>query len=179
MKVLGCFLANPRTSFYKKELARKLEMSPSAVVRAVEYFEAEGLLLKEIKGREHFYVLNLENCIVPPLKKAYGLALVLSARPEETFLDADPGLISLALYGSYARGDFDERSDIDFLVLTHTDKLKLMPALGSVENKLGIESNISVFSLSAWKSLADSGDAYYKNVVRDHILLHGSGIKWS
>lgn len=178
MKVLGCFLAHPRASFYKKELARKLDMSPSAVVRAVEYFEGEGLLVKEIRGREHFFTLNLQNCVVPPLKKAYGLALVMSSRPEQAFLDVDPELISIALYGSYARGDFDERSDIDFLVLTHTDKLKLMPALHSIEDNLGIEANITTFRLSEWKSLADSGDAFYKNVVSDHTLLHGSGIKW-
>lgn len=179
MRVLTCFLANPRTSFYKRELARKLDMSPSAVVRAVESFEKEGILHKEIRGKEHFFTLNLENCVVPPLKKAYGLALVLSARPKEAFLEADPDLISLAMYGSYARGDFDERSDIDFLVLTHTDKMKIYPAVKSLEDTLGIQVNISAFRLAQWKSFADAGDAYYKNVVRDHILLHGSGIKWS
>lgn len=178
MRVLACFLSHPRTSYYKKELARKLNMSPSAVVRAVESFEGEGILLKEVRGKEHFFTLNAGSCVVPPLKKAYGLALVLSAKPVKAFLDADPELISLALYGSYARGDFDERSDIDFLVLTHTDKMKLLPALKSIEDFLGIEANITVFRLSEWKSLADSRDAFYKNVVSDHILLHGSGIKW-
>lgn len=179
MKVLACFLSNPRTAFYKKELSRKLEMSPSAVVRAVEAFDREGVLHKEIRGREHFFTLNQESCIVPPLKKAYGLALVLSARPEKAFLEADPGLISLALYGSYARGDFDERSDIDFLVLTHTDKTGLLPTLKEIEKSLDREANLSVFRLADWKAMADSGDAYYKNVVRDHIILHGSDIKWS
>ncbi len=179
MKVLACFLSHPYTSFYKRELARKLKMSPSAVVRAVESFEDEGILKKEIKGREHFYTLNLECPVVPPLKKAYGLALVLSARPAEAFLEIDPGIISLALYGSYARGDFDERSDIDFLVITHSDKMKLVQALHAMEDRLGIEANISTFRMSQWKSMADSSDAYYKNVVQDHIMLHGSDIKWS
>jgi predicted nucleotidyltransferase len=179
MKVLACFLSHPRTSFYKKELARKLEMSPSAVVHAVESFEGEGILKKEIKGREHFFSLNAECPIVPPLKKAYGLALVLSARPEKVFLDADTGILSIALYGSYARGDFDELSDIDFLILTHGDRAKLVPALHSIEDRLGIEANITTFRLSEWKSLADSGDAFYKNVQRDYIMLHGSDIKWS
>jgi predicted nucleotidyltransferase len=179
MKVLACFLSNPHTSFFKRELSRKLVMSPSAVVRAVESFEKEGILKKDVRGREHYFTLNLENCVVPPLKKAYGLALILSARPAEVFLEVDPGIISLALYGSHARGDFDERSDIDFLALTHTDKTKLIPALKAIEDRLGKEANISVFRLSDWKSMADSGDAYYKNVVRDHIVLHGSDIKWT
>lgn len=179
MKVLGCFLSHPYTSFYKRELARKLEMSPSAVVRAVESFVGEDILKKEIKGREHFFTLNGGCSVVPPLKKAYGLALVLSARPAEAFLEVDPGIISLALYGSYARGDFDEKSDIDFLVITHSDKVRFVKALHVLEDRLGVEANISTFRVSQWKSMADSGDAYYNNVVRDHIMLHGSDIKWS
>ncbi|OPY26990.1 MAG: Nucleotidyltransferase domain protein [Methanocella sp. PtaU1.Bin125] len=178
MRVLACFLSHPHTAFYKRELARKLDMSPSAVVRALESFESDGILRKEVRGREHFFTLNIENCIVPPLKKAYGLALILSVRPEKAFLAADSGIISLALYGSYARGDFDERSDIDFLVLTHGDRSKLMSALRSIEDDLGIEANLTVFRLSDWKSMADSEDAFYKNVERDYIILHGSDIKW-
>ena len=135
------------------------------MVRAVESFENEGILLKDIRGSEHFFSLNLENCVVPPLKKAYGLALILSARPAEVFLEVDPGIISLALYGSYARGDFDERSDIDFLVISHSDKMELLQAIHTIEGRLGIDANISVFRLSCWKSIVDSGDAYYKNVV--------------
>jgi len=154
-------------------------MSPSAVVRAVESFENEGILRKDVRGREHYFSLNLENCIVPPLKKAYGLALLSSGRPAEVFLEADPGIISLALYGSYARGDFDERSDIDFLVISHSDRTKLVQAIRTIEGRLGIEANVSAFRLSEWKSMADSGDAYYKNVVHDHIMLHGSDIKWT
>jgi predicted nucleotidyltransferase len=179
MRVLACFLSNPQTSFFKRELARKLDMSPSAVVRAVESFEDEGILRKEIKGREHFFTLNAVSPVVPPLKKAYGLALILSARPEKAFLEADSGIISLALYGSYARGDFDERSDIDFLVLTHGDKMRLVPALRIIEDRLGIVANITAFRLSEWKSMADAGDAFYKNVERDYTMLHGSDLKWS
>jgi uncharacterized protein len=179
LKVLAYFLSHPRGSFYKKELARALNVSPSTVITAVESFEREGILRKEIKGQGHFYSLDNDNCVVPPLKKAYGLSFVLSARPATAFLSVNPDLISLALYGSYARGDFDEISDIDFLILTHCDKTKLIPALKIIEDRLGKDANISVFRLSDWKAMADSDDAYYKNVVRDHIILHGSDIKWS
>ncbi|CAJ36689.1 conserved hypothetical protein [Methanocella arvoryzae MRE50] len=176
MKILAYFLSRPGRQFYKKEIARALNVSPSTVIKAVDSFHEEGLLLKEIRGREHFYSLNTENCVVPPLKKAYGLAFVLSAKPVALFQEADPGIISLVLYGSYARGDFDDLSDIDFLAITHSDKLKLIPPLKAIEDRLDKEANITTLRLSDCKSMLDRGDAFYKSVLKDHVLLFGSGL---
>ena len=121
-KILAHFLANPNTSFHIKQLSRILDVSPASVSSAVKSFEEDGLLSKEEKGLAHYYHLDPNNPVVVPLKKAYGLDLILSARPREVFLKADPNMISLALYGSYASGEFDEDSDVDFLVVTPSKK---------------------------------------------------------
>ena len=49
-------------------------------------------------------------------------------------------LAKIILYGSYARGDFHEESDIDFLVLLNDDNV-------SVKNEIG-ETNDKLFDLS-------------------------------
>jgi hypothetical protein len=175
-KVLSHFLSNPAEAFYIKELARLLKLSPSTVLKAVEDFEREDLLRKEIRGLGHYYSLNLAHCAVPPLKRAYGLAFVLSANPVARLREADPTIISLALYGSYASGSFDDRSDIDLLAITHADKMKLVPPVMAIEGFLGKEVNISAFRLSEWKSLSDEGDAFYRSVMGNHVTLYGSDL---
>lgn len=49
-------------------------------------------------------------------------------------------LAKIILYGSYARGDFHEESDIDFLVLLNDNEV-------SVKNEIG-ETNNELFDLS-------------------------------
>lgn len=108
-KILSHFLINPTTSFHIKQLSRILDVSPASVSKAVKYLEAEKVLVKEEIGLAHLYHLNHDNPIVAPLKKAYGLSFILSARPKEIFLEADPNIISMALFGSFADGSFDEK----------------------------------------------------------------------
>lgn len=176
-KILSHFLENPNTSFHIKQLARILGVSPASVSSAVKSFEEDGMLSKEEKGLAHIYRLNADNNVVPSLKKAYGIAFVLSSKPKEKFFEIDPNIISLALFGSYADGSYDEKSDIDFLIVTLTRKEILIKAAKILEEELRRELSISVFKLSEWRAMATKGDAFYKRVVENHILLCGSGLK--
>ena len=122
-------------------------------------------------------MLKSDNSMVAPLKKAYGIAFVMSSKPKVVLLEIDPNIISLALFGSYAEGSFDEKSDIDFLVVTQTKKGSFVPAIDQLEDRLQKEVNISIFKLSEWRAMAKKGDAFYNRIVENHILLYGSGLK--
>jgi uncharacterized protein len=177
LKVMGYFLLHPNTSINVNELARALKVSPTSVNNAARSYREKGYLIKEEKGLAHYYQLDRNNPVVVPLKRAYGLDLLLSAGPREVFLKADPNIISLALYGSYASGVFDEDSDVDFLVVTPSKKESIMDAIRELEDVLEKEVNVSVFRLYEWRALAKKEDAFYKNVVADHVLLYGAGLK--
>lgn len=176
-KILSYFLANPTSKFHKKLLARNLNISPASVCSAVQYLEQEGILLKEEIGLAHIYQLNLANPLVFPLKKAYGLSFVFSTQPEKMFCDNDPNIVTLALFGSYASGEFDEKSDIDLLMINATQKEPNMKVIELIENKLKKEVNVVAFSLSEWQEMKEKNDAFFKNIVNNHILLFGSGLE--
>ena len=176
-KILAHFLANPNTSFHIKQLSRTLDVSPASVSSAVKSFEEDGLLSKEEKGLAHIYKLDSDNSVVEPLKKAYGIAFVLSSKPKEKFLEIDPNIISIALFGSYADGSFDEKSDLDFLIVTSVRKELFIKAAKQLEEELEKEVSLSVLKLSEWRAMAKKGDAFYKRIVENHILLYGSGLK--
>lgn len=176
-KILGYFLSHPNTLFYANQIAKKLKISPSSAINAVKQFADKGYLTKDDKGYVILYRLNREDPVIISLKKAYGLEFILSAKPQDIFLKADPAILSMALYGSYAEGTFDEKSDVDFLIVTPSKNETLLPAVRELEDKLDKEVNIVTFRLAAWRKLADNKDAFYQNVVTNHILLFGSGIE--
>ena len=94
---------------------------------------------------------------------------------KESVLTTDP-TATLILYGSVARGDSREDSDIDVLVLldkekvTVTDRQRISYPLYhmALENDIIISPNI--FSKNTWATV-HSITPFYKNVVREGIVL--------
>ena len=81
-----------------------------------------------------------------------------------------PGISSIVLYGSYAKGEDDKKSDIDIMVISPAKK-DLLPELDKL---LGKEVNISVFSAAEWTRQAKASRAFYLDVITEGIVLYGT-----
>ncbi len=176
-KVLAYFFMNPNRDFHIKEISRLLNISPSSAHAALRSFEKWGFLEKEEKGPAHFYRLNTGNPVVSSFKKGYGLARVLEADPVTVLIDSDGSIISISLYGSYASGTYDDKSDVDLLIIANADKDHFNLPVKTLEERLNVEVNATVLKLSEWERLAFKSDPFYKNAIKNHILLYGSGIR--
>jgi predicted nucleotidyltransferase len=86
-------------------------------------------------------------------------------------------LDKVILYGSYARGDYDEESDIDIMVLADIpaeDADKLDAELSSLANRLGLEYDILVSLFikdceTFYRFLP--AEPCYKNVMKYGVML--------
>jgi predicted nucleotidyltransferase len=76
------------------------------------------------------------------------------------------------LYGSYATGEYDEKSDLDVLLIA-ASKLELNEFIELIEKKLKNVVSLEVFSIGQWNKLKEREDPFYNNVLMDHILLYG------
>jgi uncharacterized protein len=83
---------------------------------------------------------------------------------------------TVILYGSYARGDFNEESDMDILVLIDNDKVtwedrkRIGYPLYDIELKSGIIISKIVYSKKVWSDPAFV-TPFYENVKRERIVL--------
>jgi len=176
-KILAHFFKYPGRQFHIKELSRLLKISPSSAHAAVKSFEQWGFLEKEEKGPAHFYRLNIDNSVMVSFKKGYGLARVLEVDPVSMFKEVDVNIISLSLYGSYSNGTYDDKSDVDLLLVTNAKKEKFSDIIKIIESRLKIEVNVTILKLSEWEKLAFKNDPFYLNLIENHVLLYGSGIR--
>ena len=86
-------------------------------------------------------------------------------------------LDKVILYGSYAKGNYDEESDIDIMILADipaTEVNKLNRELGKLANNLGLEHDILVSLFikdceTFYKFLP--AEPFYKNVMKDGVML--------
>ncbi len=82
-------------------------------------------------------------------------------------------IVDIVLYGSYARGDYEEDSDIDIVALVQGNRLELQEKLKIVWDKsaeVGMENNIMVSpTVIPYDEFIKYQDTlpYYRNIVKE------------
>ena len=165
-RILDYFLNHPTQEIHLKELARKLNMSPRSIKIYCDEFEKEEIILCRRQGNLRLFSLNNENYVVREVKRAYMAALLRELGIDKLSEKA----ISIAVYGSHASGEYDERSDLDILVIgKEVDKKLLL----NISKKLGKDVQLTIFPLQKWESIKNK-DAFAKSILRNHILIGGA-----
>ncbi len=167
-RIISWFLQNPARKIHFKELCRQLGLSPSTVKAYCGEFSKKGWVLSERQANLRIYSLNNESFSVRALKRAHFILVLDRLKAGKVALE---GAISLALYGSYASGEYDEKSDVDLLLLGRKEQVDYGFAK-RVEEALGKEVQITVFSLHEWEKGRDASP-FMLSVLRNHALLKG------
>jgi len=87
-------------------------------------------------------------------------------------------LVSVILYGSYARGDYDEESDIDIMVLADLPQEEQRPyreKINELSSRLSLENDITVsIKLKDGNTVIRYKDSvpFYANVLNDGVVIN-------
>ena len=166
------FFIRTNEKIHIKGLAKNLKISPRTAQVYLQFYEKNKILEKENIGNIILYRLT-ETPIVLEFKKLY---LLMESMPHiEKFVEKNPDVNTIALYGSHASGRNDSKSDVDLLIISQTKKLDLVP-IKDLEKKLLKEVKIQVFSIGEWKKLTTENDSFGLSVFRNHIILHGASL---
>ncbi len=87
---------------------------------------------------------------------------------------------SIVLYGSVARGEAKEDSDIDILVVS-PDEHSVRERLSHIRNDMDSESNyrflisLIIYSRDHFLWLRNNGSPFISDIVRDGMIIHDNG----
>ncbi|MGV8168776.1 MAG: nucleotidyltransferase domain-containing protein [Candidatus Nanoarchaeia archaeon] len=158
-KVLSFLLDNPYKEFHLRGVARTLKISASSVKTAVDKLEKLNLVKSKAYANLRMISGNKEEILFKHLKISKNIDFL---RPlVEELLPA----IAVMLYGSYAKGENDEKSDIDIVVIANRKDAKLHEYKGK-------ELQVYFFTPADWAKMKKTNQAYAKE-VSGGILLHG------
>ena len=168
-KILEYFLLNPTKKTYLKELAKELKIIPGSAINYCDTFVKDELIIKEKKGNIHLFSANNDNFRIIEMKRAFFINLLGELNLEKI---ADE-YTSIAIYGSHATGKYDERSDIDLLIIGNKEKIN-RDLVVKIMNKTGKEIQLNVIPMIKWEKMKKENDPFVKSIIRNHVLIKGA-----
>ncbi len=136
-KLLKIFLYNSTEEFRLRELSRLSKISPLSVMNYLKEFEKEELIKSYKKRGIPFYKAEIDNEKFREYKKI-SILFEINNTGLIDFLWEELSPKTIILYGSYAKGESVEDSDLDLFVIGKEKKIDI----SEYENKLGVKIHL-------------------------------------
>ena len=156
-----CARAGERLS--QREIARMLDVSPTAVANSVRELKARGLVRIEKTKTINFISFNRDEQRAIELKRVENLKMAYTSGLSDYLHNALPGG-TIYLFGSFSRGEDVATSDIDIAVIGRRQKALELGKYGALLNR-----KINVNFYDSWGRIG----AHFRNNILSGILLHG------
>ncbi len=169
IKFVEFFLVNPYKEVYIRELARKLKISPFATKKYADILVKENLILEERKANLRYLKANVKNLFYKHMKIAYNMGQLLKSGLIDFLKNNLANLTSIILFGSLAKGEDTNESDIDILIIGKQKHLSLK----EFEDKLDKDVTLHFFSWSEWNDKAKEDHPFYYEIISYGLPLYG------
>ena len=138
--VLRFFLVHPAAEIHLRGLSRKLNISFPWVRKLVSVLVNRGLLISKKERGLVIVTANREDQMYQATKRSYNLLSLHQCGLVNMLIDKYSHPETIILFGSYAKGEDTEQSDIDIAVMTKRKvELNLYPFEKKLERKIRIQ----------------------------------------
>lgn len=169
--VLALLLLHPEQSLHVREIARAMGKPPGTVLRELNALAAAGVLVRRRVGNQVHFQANAASPIFEDLrnilKKTVGVADVL----REALAPLAGEIRAAFVYGSIARGDEREGSDIDLMVVGEVRFADVVAALAPAQELLRREVNPNVYPALEFGRKLAAGEPFLKRVLADRKIF--------
>jgi predicted nucleotidyltransferase len=171
--LLKLFLTNPDGTFYVREIARLTNEPVNAVRRELDYLGKAGLLKSSSRGNQKYYSVKKDFPFYSELKKIIYATVALGNYLNVKLSDSRE--IELAfIYGSVARNEENEKSDIDLFVVGEIDEDELHRIILEIEHDIGRQVNYSLMDRNEFNQRKEKGEPFIKRILEESkIVLKG------
>ena len=158
-QLLGLFYTYPTQKFHVREIARLIKLSPATVLKFISELEKANFVHREETIALTQVWANLENEQFQRNKRIFNLQQIEDSGLVD-YLIKEYNHPTLVLFGSYARGEDLEKSDIDIAILTHKHKTLMLDKF-----KEKMKRKINVHELTLEKVSEEFKKSLYNGIV--------------
>lgn len=168
-RIIAFLLKNPDNETGINGIARELNLSSGSVKRYTDLLVKDGLAEIKKAGNIHQPQLKYEHPLIKEMRKTYSLLLLF----ESGITDIAENITSIALYGSFASGTFDEKSDIDILIISDIKELNTN-IISRIEINFKRELQATIIPYYRWETMKKENHDFAESILKNHILITGS-----
>ena len=161
MSVMEIFFKEPTKIHFIREIGRKINLAQTSTKNNIKKLEKEGLIIKKHSKPFDGFIANRENekfLYYKQIHNLYSLYDIKNKLIQEFYPK------SLVLFGSYLRGEDNETSDIDLLIVS---KIKKNIDLSKLEENLKRKVHLTFV-----KDIPNL-DKELKNKIKNGFVLYG------
>lgn len=146
VSLLRIFLLNASKDFYQRELVERTGERLFLVQTALRRLIDAGLVIDVVRGNRKYYRANESHPAFSDLKSLIFKTVGLGDALRSELKKLRGKVIVAFVYGSIARGDETEKSDIDVMLMGEISSREVSAALAPVKRLLNREINPSVYT---------------------------------
>jgi len=162
--ILALTFLRPDESFYLREIVRRTGCGTGSVQRELKLLTECGILRRD---RQRFFQANPKSPIYEPLKQLVIRTVGLGERLRNV-LQPIAGQIAVAfIFGSFARGEPHETSDVDLLIVSRDDQFTLEQVTNLFRNEqeeIGREINPFLLTAEEWRTKFNARNPFIRRV---------------
>lgn len=164
--VLALLYGHADQRFYLRQIARQMNASAGAVQRELENLARVGLVIRTSLGNQVFYQANVKGPVFSEMhalvNKTLGAFRVLQAALQPL----SKKILIAFLYGSMARQEEKDGSDIDLMIVGSVTLEEVLVVLANAERLLGRAVNPTVYSVQEFKAKLKAQNHFLTSVLR-------------
>lgn len=142
-KIINWYFAYPNTEMSLSDLSQELKISKTTTNKIIQGLVQDGFLNLEVIGKVWRISCNLNHSYNLTRKIGYNLILIYESGILEEIHQLIPNPKAVVLFGSYRKGDDNEKSDVDIAVETVGNEEMNIMELGVI-SQLGYRKNVRV-----------------------------------
>ncbi len=172
--ILAATVLHPKKSWYLRELAKFLNVSPSSLQRELINLSKAGILKKTADGNRTYFNAD-QNCpIFPELKNVLIKTVGIVGLLQHSLKPLSKKITVAFVFGSIAIGTENSESDVDLFIIGDVKLVEVVTATKNAEQKLRRSINPIVLSASEAKRKLKDNNAFIKQVRQsDKLFLIG------
>ena len=177
-------LASTQSGLGASQIARlSHEGSRSGQAPILDRLVEQGLVIAEPANHGFLYRLNRDHLLAPAVLHAAGLRAQLLKRLGEQVAQLAPAPVHASVFGSFARGEANDESDIDILLIADSDQdvadwdTQIDLLQERVQLWTGNRCSCMAFSVERAQQLVAQEEPIVDNWVKDALVLIGDPLQ--
>ena len=174
LQILSLFTEDYDSSYYIREVQRKLNISPRTAQIILNDLEEKGILESKLKGKIREYSLKRNETVIRYIMMVEQYKLISFLQKNillsEIIEKITPSIKgSGIIFGSYAKGLQKKDSDLDIFIIGEYNKEEIR----KVSKKYGIDISIKCYPQNIFEKNKNN-DILVREVIKSHVLFLNS-----